>query len=306
MNDLYIAVQNQITEMFGEGIALLNEPMTKHTCFKIGGPADLMIRPQTQEQLVTALKLLKGQNLPYFVMGNGSNLLVGDKGYRGVIIKIADAFDYVTFNEQEVIAGGGILLSSLSKKIQENCLTGFEFASGIPGTVGGGVFMNAGAYDGEMKDIVNWVKTVDSNGDVRTYANEEMDFSYRRSRLYDTQEIVIECSFKLNVGKYEDIKAKTDDLTQKRTSKQPLHLPSAGSTFKRPEGYFAGKLIDDAGLRGVRYGGAQVSELHSGFVVNIDNATCKDVQMLIKMIQKVILDQNGVLLETEVRFIGEN
>lgn len=289
----------------GEGQVFLNEPMKKHTSFKIGGPVDVLVLPQTEEALIETIKAVKASHQPYFVMGNGSNLLVSDKGVRGVIIKIAENMADYKIEDNAVEVQGGMLLSTLSKKIMAASLEGFEFASGIPGTIGGAVFMNAGAYDGEFKDVVTWVKVVTPDGEVKTYDREAMDFGYRHSCLHQTGEIVYSCGLSLKKGNYEDIKAKTDDLTYKRTSKQPLHLPSAGSTFKRPVGYFAGKLIDDAGLRGLRHGGAQISDLHCGFVVNVAEATCQDVTELIQTVQKVVRDQFGVNLETEVRFLGE-
>lgn len=289
----------------GEGQVFLNEPMKKHTSFKIGGAVDVLVLPRTEEELIETIKAVKASNQPYFVMGNGSNLLVSDKGVRGVIIKIAENMADYKIEGETVEVQGGMLLSTLSKKIMAESLEGFEFASGIPGTIGGAVFMNAGAYDGEFKDVVTWVKVVTPDGEVKTYGKDEMAFGYRHSCLHETGEIVYSCGLSLKKGNYEDIKAKTDDLTYKRTSKQPLHLPSAGSTFKRPEGYFAGKLIDDAGLRGIRHGGAQISDLHCGFVVNVAEATCQDVTELIQTVQKVVRDQFGVNLETEVRFLGE-
>lgn len=297
-------LKDQLVAINGEAQVFENEPMKNHTSFKIGGPADLLVMPLTETALSQTMAAIIQSDLDCFVMGNGSNLLVSDKGYRGVIVKIAENFNAFSIEGETVTAQAGILLSTLSKSIMAAELEGFEFASGIPGTIGGAVFMNAGAYDGEFKDIVSWVRVMDMAGNLKEYPAAEMDFAYRHSKLHDTHEIVISCGLALKKGNYEAIKAKTDDLTQKRTTKQPLQLPSAGSTFKRPEGYFAGKLIDDAGLRGLKLGGAQVSELHCGFVVNVDNATCKDVTDLIATIQKVVMDRFGVKLETEVRYLG--
>lgn len=296
---------NLLITINGQEQVLINEPMHRHTSFKIGGPADILVLPLTEEGLIETIKVVKASEQPYFVMGNGSNLLVSDLGVRGVIIKIAENLSGYTITDQCVAVEGGMLLSSLARQIMAESLEGFEFASGIPGTIGGAVFMNAGAYDGEFKDIVNWVKVITPEGEIKTYTNEEMNFGYRHSVLHETGEIVYSCGLSLKKGNYNDIKAKTDDLTQKRTTKQPLHLPSAGSTFKRPVGYFAGKLIDDAGLRGLRHGGAQISDLHCGFVVNVSQATCQEVSELIQTVQKVVLDKFGVTLETEVRFLGE-
>jgi UDP-N-acetylmuramate dehydrogenase len=281
----------------------VNEPMKKHTSFKIGGPVDLLVMPTTEKALSETLAIIEKSGLNLFVMGNGSNLLVSDEGYRGVIVKIAENFNDFQIENECVMVQAGMLLSTLSKSIMEAKLTGFEFASGIPGTIGGAVFMNAGAYDGEFKDIVEWVRVMDLSGNIKQYTAQEMDFSYRHSVLHERNEIVVSCGLALKWGSYEVIKEKTDDLTHKRTTKQPLQWPSAGSTFKRPEGYYAGKLIDDSGLRGLQLGGAQVSTLHSGFVINTGNATYKDVTDLIATIQKVVMDRFGVHLETEVRYL---
>lgn len=298
-------LRDQLIAINGPSQVLTNEPMKQHTSFRIGGPADLMVLPTTEEGLSKTMAAIHQMGIDCFVMGNGSNLLVSDAGYRGVIVKIADNFNAFTIEDEQVSVQAGMLLSTLSSSIMKAELTGFEFASGIPGTIGGAVFMNAGAYDGEFKDIVKWVRVMDMKGQIKEYPASVMDFAYRHSLLHETEEIVIACGLALKKGNYITIKEKTDDLTLKRTTKQPLQLPSAGSTFKRPEGYFAGKLIDDAGLRGLKLGGAQVSILHCGFVVNVDNATCEDVLNLIGTIQKVVYDRFNVALETEVRFLGE-
>jgi UDP-N-acetylmuramate dehydrogenase len=298
-------LKNKLIDINGDTQVFENELMKKHTSFKIGGPADLLVMPTTEETLSKTLSAIQTSGIECFVMGNGSNLLVSDKGYRGVIVKVADNFNGFEIDGDLVIAQAGILLSTLSRSILAAELTGFEFASGIPGTVGGAVFMNEGAYGGEFKDIVSWVRVMDMSGKIKTYKADELDFAYRYSKLHETKEIAIACGLKLEKGDYEAIKSKTDELTIQRTTKQPLQLPSAGSTFRRPEGYFTGKLVDDAGLRGLKLGGAQVSTLHSGFVVNVDQATCQDVMDLIATIQKVIMDKFGVKLETEVRYLGE-
>lgn len=298
-------LMEKLIEINGTDKVFRAETLQKHTSFKIGGPADLLVTPNSEATLSETLKVIGKTSMPLFIMGNGSNLLVSDKGYRGVIVKIADQMQTFEIQGDRVTVEAGMLLSALSRQILEAELTGFEFASGIPGTIGGAVFMNAGAYDGELKDVVEWVRVMDLKGNVKTYTNEEMEFAYRHSILQNREEIVVACGLLLKKGKYEAIKAKIDDFTEKRTTKQPLQLPSAGSTFKRPTGYFAGKLIDDAGLRGIQLGGAQVSELHSGFVVNVDNATCQDVLDLIAVVQKVVLDKFGVTLETEVRLFGD-
>ncbi|AKL96708.1 UDP-N-acetylenolpyruvoylglucosamine reductase MurB [Clostridium aceticum] len=300
-NKLY---QQFLAFMIKENV-LLDEPMKKHTSFKIGGPADILLMPQKVEEIQQAIALCKAEGAEYFVMGNGSNLLVRDKGMRKVVIKIAEKFNDVTISEKGVVAQAGILLSTLSKRVLQKSLKGFEFASGIPGTLGGAITMNAGAYGGEMKDVVERCKVLDQEGEVLDLSFEELELGYRSSIIQKKNYIVLEVTMKFEEGKYEDIKAITDDLTQKRTTKQPLHLPSAGSTFKRPPGYFAGKLIQDAGLKGARVGDAQVSDLHSGFIVNIGQATAADVLNLMALIQKKVFEQFAVELQPEVRIVGE-
>lgn len=286
------------------GKVLLDEPMKNHTSFKIGGPTDIMVIPGSEKELIEGIKICKDNNINYYIMGNGSNLLASDKGIEGVVIKISEEFGDIVVNDTIIKAESGALLTVVSKKALKNSLTGLEFASGIPGSIGGAITMNAGAYGGEMKDIVTKVRCLDSDGNVVEYSNEEMEFRYRKSRVEDEGLIVLSVEMELEKGDYKAIEEKMRELTEKRTSKQPLHLPSAGSTFKRPEGYFAGKLIDDSGLRGIRYGGAQVSEKHCGFIVNIDNATSEDVRTLIKTVQKIVKDNYGVELETELKIIG--
>lgn len=284
---------------------LMDEPMKNHTSFKIGGPADILVLPRSIEEINKTIDLCHKEGMPYFVMGNGSNILVRDKGMRCVVIKIADNLSRVTISGTTVVAEAGILLSTLAKKIMKENLKGFEFASGIPGTLGGAITMNAGAYGGEMKDVVKSCKVLSEEGKVLDLSLTELELDYRKSVIQRRNYIVLEVTMELEKGSYEEIKALTEDLTKRRTTKQPLHLPSAGSTFKRPQGYFAGKLIQDAGLRGKRIGGAQVSELHSGFVVNVNHATAEDVLNLIAHIQKTVYEKFGVSLETEVRIIGE-
>ncbi|MDF2533196.1 MAG: murB [Clostridia bacterium] len=291
----------------GSGIVHIkyNEPMSQHTSFKVGGPADILIEPAEVEELKKALSFVRQHQLPYYVIGNGTNLLVGDKGIRGVVIKVGESFGDIEITGDEVIAECGVLLSTLSKVVARNTLTGLEFASGIPGFLGGAIAMNAGAYGGEMKDIVEWVEVLDENLELQRYNNAEMEFTYRKSIVEPRNLIVVRCKMKLKKGNQEEINSIMSDLTQKRKTKQPLHLPSAGSTFKRPPGFFAGKLIEDAGLRGFGIGGAQVSELHCGFVVNNGGATAKDVYDLIKHVQQTVFNQFGIKLETEVKILGE-
>lgn len=295
---------DKISHIVNEDRLLLDEPMKNHTSFKIGGPAALLIEIADVQEISAVIPLLESEGVKYFVMGNGSNLLVADEGYTGVVIKLSDYFTNVTIDGPRVTAESGILLSTLSKIIAKEAFIGFEFASGIPGTVGGAITMNAGAYDGEMKDCVESVKVLTRGGEIKTLSNEEMNFGYRISDVKRHDYIVLETTFRFEKGDMELIKAKTNDFTERRTSKQPLTLPSAGSMFKRPVGYYAGKLIDDSGLRGLRIGDAQVSEKHCGFVVNRGEATCQEVLELIQVIRKVVMDNFGVMLETEVKYLG--
>ncbi|PAB58138.1 UDP-N-acetylmuramate dehydrogenase [Anaeromicrobium sediminis] len=281
------------------------EIMSKHTSFKIGGPVDIMILPKTVAEVKHAIKVFKEEEVKYYVMGNGSNLLVADKGIRGAIIKIGDNFNKVDVEDEKITAQAGVLLSALANVALKSSLKTFEFASGIPGTLGGAVTMNAGAYGGEMKDVVTGASVIDKFGNVVYLNNEELGFEYRNSNVQKEGYIVLEVDIQLEKGIYEEIQNTIKDLTKKRTTKQPLSLPSAGSTFKRPPDHFAGKLIQDAGLKGVKVGGAQVSELHSGFIVNVDNATAKDVLDLIRLVQKTVKDKFGVCLNPEVKIIGE-
>ncbi|MBP7073515.1 MAG: UDP-N-acetylmuramate dehydrogenase [Clostridia bacterium] len=284
---------------------LYNEPMKNHTSFKVGGPADIFIEPDDRAELVKAIKDLREQGVSYYIIGNGSNLLVSDKGLRGAVVKIGEKFGSVSINNDIITAESGVLLSTLSKMAAREGLTGMEFASGIPGSLGGAVTMNAGAYGGEMKDIVEWVEILDQDLNIKRLKNDEMKFMYRKSIIEPGKHIVLRCCIRLKKGNKDEIDNKMAELAEKRRSKQPLHLPSAGSTFKRPEGYFAGKLIEDAGLRGFSIGGAQVSTLHCGFVVNNGDATAKDVYDLIRHVQKTVFEKFNVMLEPEVKILGE-
>jgi UDP-N-acetylmuramate dehydrogenase len=283
----------------------INEPLSQYTTFKIGGNADYVVEPSCIAGVIEILHQCKNGNVPYVVLGNGSNVLISDSGIRGVIVRLAENFSSLEQSEEVLIVSSGILLSQIAQHAKKANLTGFEFASGIPGTLGGAVFMNAGAYGGEMKDVVLWCEALTPEGDVVRLAPEEMAFGYRTS-LFKTQDLIIlRCALKLAYGHKDDIESIMVELTERRVSKQPLELPSAGSTFKRPVGYFAGQLIETSGLRGLTYGGAQVSQKHCGFVVNVGGATCKDVLTLNKMIQKIVYDTHGVWLEREVRIIGD-
>ena len=282
---------------------VFDEEMKKHTTFKIGGKADAFIKVKSVDEIQKVLDFCKNNGVECFIMGNGSNLLVGDNGIRGVVMQI-DMTD-CKIDGEKVTAQSGILMSSLSKKILSVELSGFEFASGIPGTLGGGIFMNAGAYGGELKDIIEEVTYIDEDNKIKTAKQTELDFGYRHSMFSDRQCVILSCVMNLSKGNYEEIKAKMADFTQRRNEKQPVNMPSAGSTFKRPQGYFAGKLIQDAGLMGYSIGGAQVSEKHAGFVVNKGGATASDVMKLIEHIQKTVKEKFDVTLEPEIRLIGE-
>ncbi len=294
-----------LREKLSPEMIYIDEPMNRHTSFKIGGPADVLVMPKSVDDLKVVVETCQANTCPVHIVGNCSNLLVGDDGVRGVVVKLSENFSGVEIDGNRVKAQSGILLSQLSSKVVEKSLGGFEFASGIPGTIGGAVFMNAGAYGGEMKDVVREVTVLTRHGEVLSLSNEELEFGYRMSAVQREKHIVLEVLMELEEKPYGEIKQLIDELTEKRTSKQPLQLPSAGSTFKRPEGHFAGKLIDDAGLRGVRHGDAQVSEKHCGFIVNRGSATSADVLRLIGLVQKVVYDQFGVLLEPEVRLFGK-
>lgn len=282
-----------------------DEPMKKHTTFRVGGPADLLVCPKTATEIAEILKLCRAAGVPYFIIGNGSNLLVSDAGYRGVILKIFKNMNEIRVDGNRIYADAGALLSTVSRKAMEAGLAGMEFASGIPGTLGGACVMNAGAYGGEMKDILESVKVLTDQGEIRTLSVKELELGYRYSVIKDRGDIVLEAVLHLQEGDREQIAARMQELKEKRVEKQPLEYPSAGSTFKRPEGYFAGKLIQDAGLRGYRVGGAQVSEKHCGFVINTGDATAADVMELIRNVQDKVYETFQVRMEPEVKFLGE-
>ncbi len=300
-NKLY----NQFLSFMQEEDVLVDEPMKNHTSFNIGGPADILILPRSIEEIKRAIEICWEWGRPYYIMGNGTNLLVKDGGLACVVIKIANNLSDIRIEGTTITAEAGVLLSTLAKSMAKNNLRGFEFASGIPGTLGGGITMNAGAYGGEMMNVVKSCRVLDKDNRILELTNKELEFAYRKSIIQRKDYIVLEASLELEKGNYDEIIETIREFTKRRTSKQPLHLPSAGSTFRRPPGYYAGKLIEDAGLRGKTIGGAQVSQLHSGFIVNIDNAQAKDVISLIAYIQKAVKEKFGVSLEPEVRIIGE-
>ena len=286
-------------------MVLVNEPMSAHTSFRIGGPADLYVVVTEAEQLAGLLKIKAEKEIPFMMVGNGSNLLVSDAGIRGIVCRLAGEFGAVDYlGDGLVRAGAGASLSNFCLAALENGLTGLEFAWGIPGSVGGAAFMNAGAYGGEMKDVVSECEYVTSDGFIDQLTNEQCGFVYRGSFFQQSDCIVTSVTVKLSEGDAEAIKTQMDDILGRRKDKQPLDMPSAGSVFKRPEGHFAGGLIEQCGLKGYSVGGAQVSEKHAGFIVNKGGATCKDVLDLIKHIQDTVLAQTGVTLECEVRAIG--
>lgn len=284
----------------------IDEPMKKHISFRVGGPADILVKPRTEDQIKDVITLLKKEEVPYLVIGNGSNLLIKDGGIRGVVVEISDNFNKFEIDGNIVNAQSGVLLAVLGKAILGAELKGFEFAAGIPGTLGGALTMNAGAYGGEMKDIVKSVKVMDEEGNIKELTNEQMEFGYRKSTVIKNNYIVLSAKIKLEDGNYDEIKELMADLAQRRVKNQPLNLPSAGSTFKRPEGHFAGKLIDDAGLRGLTLRGAQVSEKHCGFVVNMGEAKAKDLLDLMYIVKSTVYNKFGINLEEEVKILGED
>lgn len=286
---------------------LINEEMKNHTTFRVGGAADVFVTPCKAEEAADIVRLLLTEGAKYTVIGNGSNLLVSDKGYRGCIVCMAKGMDTITVNGPVITAGAGALLSKVAYTAYENSLTGLEFASGIPGSVGGAVVMNAGAYGGEMKMVITSVKVLDTvTGKITTLSNEEMKFSYRHSVVKDHPYVVLEAELMLSSKDKKEIKQYMDELLIKRKEKQPLEYPSAGSTFKRPEGYFAGKLIEDSGLKGYSIGGAKVSDKHCGFVINESDATASDILNLIKEVRTRVYDKFNVMLEPEVVLLGED
>lgn len=297
-------IYKELIKITGESGVLRDEPMSRHTTFRTGGPAEYLVVPD-MDTLPSVIAFCREKALPFTVIGNGSNLLVGDGGIDGVVIEIGKAMAEIQIEGTKITAQAGALLSAVSAKAASNSLTGLEFASGIPGSVGGAVIMNAGAYGGEIKDTLVSATVLTREGEIVKLAAEELDLSYRHSNLPELERIVLEAEFVLQEGDAAQIEATLADLKAQRTSKQPLEYPSAGSTFKRPEGNFAGKLIQDAGLRGYTIGGAQVSEKHCGFVINRGGATSADVLELIRYIQKTVSEEFGVDLETEVRLVGE-
>ena len=301
MNDQFLTELQNV--MGGSGI-FMEEPMKKHTTFRVGGPADVLVQPD-ETALAAILALCRQYHVPYSFIGNGSNLLVGDKGIRGVVIEMTDPMGNIEVDGTKITAQAGAMLSKIANTAASNGLGGMEFAAGIPGSVGGAVVMNAGAYGGEMKDIIEKVYILDENGAQLELGRDALDFGYRHSCIPEKKYIVTKVVLELVPRNEAEIRSEMKELNEKRAEKQPLQYPSAGSTFKRPEGYFAGKLIMDAGLRGYQVGGAQVSEKHCGFVINKGDATAADICQLMRDVSDKVQAQFGVVLEPEVKMIGE-
>lgn len=303
--DLREELIQKISQYISKDRILVQEPMKLHTTFRVGGSAALYIELESEQEFRDILTLLDTEEEDYFTVGNGSNLLISDTGYDGIILHPSKEFSDIRVEGERLICEAGATLAAIARVALEHELTGFEFAAGIPGSLGGAIVMNAGAYDGEMKQVVESVRLITPKGEIVTKSCEEMDFSYRHSILKEESYIVLSVTIKLARGDKEQIKARMDELAAKRREKQPLEYPSAGSTFKRPEGYFAAKLIQDAGLRGFQVGGAQVSEKHCGFVINKENATAQDVCELMKKVQEQVQEKFGVTLEPEVIRLGD-
>lgn len=301
----YKKFEGLFKEFYKSENVILDAEMKKYVHFRVGGPADILLIPENKEQVIKSIEICRENNIPYYVVGNGSNLLVRDGGIKGVVIKLNEVKNIKIYGEI-IEAESGAMLKDVSNAAVENSLTGFEFACGIPGTVGGAVFMNAGAYDGEVSNVIESAEVIDNNGEIKILTKDELELGYRSSIVMKKHYIVLSARFNLEHGEVRKIKEIVNDLTCKRESKQPLEYPSAGSTFKRPTGYYAGKLIQDAGLKGYSIGGAAVSEKHSGFVINKNNATAKDILDLIEHIQNEVKNQFGVDLHPEVRIIGED
>ena len=296
---------NEIEAFADKGALIFDEPLCNHTTFRVGGKADAFLSVRNEEELRKAVLLCKEYGVPFLILGNGSNLLVSDNGYRGMVILVGKDMSEIAVDGNKITVMAGATLGSVAQAAAKNSLGGMEFASGIPGTIGGAIVMNAGAYDGEMKMVVDEVRVLTQDGEPFTLSNEELEFGYRTSRVKKEKLIVLSVTLLLQPQKQEDIYEKMNDFAARRREKQPLEYPSAGSTFKRPEGMFAGKLIMDAGLRGYSVGDAQVSEKHCGFVINKGNATAKEISTLIYDVQDKVKESFGVTLEPEVIFIGD-
>jgi len=295
----------ELCNLVGQENVLIDEPMKKHTSFKVGGPADILVTPESYDQVEAIIKICKDKSVPFYVIGNGSNLLVKDGGIRGLVIKLTK-LNKIKVIDDRIIAGGGAELASVSAKALEASLKGVEFACGIPGSVGGALTMNAGAYNGEMSQVVESATLLDRDGNIKTLDLFQLELGYRSSAVIKYSYTVLDVTFKLQLGEYDKIKGRIDDLTRRRTEKQPLEYASAGSTFKRPEGTFAPKLIEETGLKGINVKDAQVSTKHSGFIINRGNADAKDVIQLINIVQERVKEKFDIELHTEVIIIGED
>ncbi len=302
---IFVRIYEQLVNIVSIDNVVKNKPLKNHTYTRLGGNADYFVTPITYEQVQKVVKLATKENIPFMLLGNGSNLIIKDGGIRGIVMYLGK-LNKIKVEKTNIIAQSGALIADVSKQGLASHLTGLEFACGIPGSVGGALFMNAGAYGGEIKDVLHQATIIDKEGNLRTIQAEELDLAYRTSNIPKNGYIVLEAEFALEKGNYEEIKAVMDDLTFKRESKQPLEYPTCGSVFKRPPGYFAGKLIQDSGLQGKQIGGAQVSLKHAGFIINKDGATANEYIALIQYVQKVVKEKFGVELEREVRIIGED
>ena len=295
-----------LTNEIKQGIVKIDEPMKKHTNFKIGGNADVFVIAKSIEEIKCVIKFSKENNIPLTILGNGSNVLVSDKGIRGIVLQIGLKEIKVEKHENALIeVDAGAMLGALAQILLKQSISGFEFAAGIPGSIGGAIRMNAGAYGGEMKDIVKNVTVLNEKGEINILTNEECEFSYRHSRFTNSKEIIIKATLELPFGNENEIKAKMDEYAQSRKEKQPLNLPSAGSTFKRGADFITAKLIDECGLKGYTSGDAQVSTLHAGFVVNLGNATAQDVLSVVSHVKQVVLEKTGKQIELEIELLGE-
>ncbi len=301
----YGKYKDLFSKIYKESQIQIDAKMSEHIYFKVGGPVDILLTPNTSKQIQETITICKENNIPFYVMGNGSNLLVKDGGIRGVVIKLCE-LNTIERMGNEIKAGCGALLKDVSAEATKASLTGFQFACGIPGSVGGAVFMNAGAYDGEISFVIKEAEVLDDNQEIRIVSKDELNLGYRTSLVMEKGYVVLSATFALEFGDQEKIQSRVDELTTRREDRQPLEYPSAGSTFKRPEGYFAGKLIQDAGLKGFTIGGASVSEKHAGFVINKENGTAKDVLGVIHHVQEEVKRQFGVDLHPEVRILGED
>ncbi|MGG3917755.1 UDP-N-acetylmuramate dehydrogenase [Parageobacillus thermoglucosidasius] len=298
-------IYQELVRICGEKNVLRDEPLKYHTLVKIGGKADFLVWPETYEQVVEVIRLKEKHRLPFTLLGNGSNVIVRDGGIRGIVVQLKHLTE-IKVEGEKIIAQSGADIKAVSRVALEHSLTGLEFACGIPGSVGGAIMMNAGAYDGEIKDVVDYVKVVTQTGEQKILRKDDLQLGYRTSIISKTNDIVLEAVFQLKKGDPQKIKEKMDDLTFRRESKQPLEYPSVGSVFKRPPGYFAGKLIQDSGLQGKGVGGAEVSTKHAGFIINKNNATASDYIATIELVRKTVKEKFGVDLELEVKIIGED